>query len=337
MTLNPLDQKRKYPTWGDFLKTARTARYRSAREFCSKVDVGISYPQYSRYEAGEQLPNLDQALKLCRLLEIPSLEGILEWCFAQIGDPDAAVQVQKFLKQVRSGEAKADPAPSLPAPGAELFAEAKPDSREPMFSRGSEVDEVFTFNRSHLALFESDPAYRDIFTYVNSFTPDWVAIEEISTHLGMTQSRTEAMLENLSDYGVLLLAGGRCRAAKKVFYFPDDQDFFRLRNKNVAFNVQKIMETVSYEDVKARRAFRSVVTRELTAEQLEKVIHGVEYLINRVASLPESGHPDQIFSLCVVLGERFRRQGLPAEDTAPGQGLRLEQKGAPRPQAETGA
>ncbi|HTL11053.1 MAG TPA: helix-turn-helix transcriptional regulator [Bdellovibrionota bacterium] len=307
MTPSITDHKRKYPTWGDFLKTARSARFRSAREFCSKVDVGISYPQYSRYEAGEQLPNLDQALKLCRLLDIQSLEGILEWCFAQIGDPDAAVQVQRFLAQVRSGEAKAEaPAPVAAAPGAELFSEVQA-VREPMFARGAEIDEVFTFNRSHLALFESDAAYRDIFTYVNSFSPDWVAIEEIAAHLNMPEARVEAMLENLSDYGVLLLAGGRCRAAKKVFYFPDDEDFFRLRNKNVAYNSQKILENLNYEDVKSRRAFRSVVTRELTADQLEKVIHGLEFLINKVAQLPESGRPEEIFSLCVVMGERFRR------------------------------
>src|SRR5687767_453634 len=147
--------KRKYPSWGDFLKTQRSRRYRSAREFCSKVDVGISYPQYSRYEAGEQLPNLDQALRLCRLLGITPLEGTLEWCLAQIGEAETAAEFSKFLGQIRPGAS----APAAPAAGPEaiLKSDGQADkSSVPLFGRDSELNDVFTFNRVHKKLFESD-------------------------------------------------------------------------------------------------------------------------------------------------------------------------------------
>src|SRR6476661_2541186 len=98
--------KRRYESWGDFLKKRREERYRSAREFCSKVKVGISYPQYSRYEAGDQLPNLEQALELCRLLGVPALEGLMEWNRAQMaGDVAQAAlrDIELLLERIRVG------------------------------------------------------------------------------------------------------------------------------------------------------------------------------------------------------------------------------------------
>ncbi len=64
MTRLVMGKRGSYQSWGGFLKSMREKRFRSAREFCSQVPMGIHYPQYSRYESGAQLPSLEQALAL---------------------------------------------------------------------------------------------------------------------------------------------------------------------------------------------------------------------------------------------------------------------------------
>jgi transcriptional regulator with XRE-family HTH domain len=282
--------RRKYETWGDFLKKRREAKFRSAREFCTKVSVGISYPQYSRYEAGDQLPNLEQALELCRLLEIAPLEGLLEWNRAQIFGHPSKEDIEAILGRFREHGIEAVTSGALPPPKGLIPASstsgAAGKSPSGLFTNASiSPDDVIVFNRSHLRLFSSDPAYRDIFTYVNSYAPEWISAQEVSQALGVSLERIEEMLEKLSDLGVILLAGGRCRATKKNFYFPDDEDFFDLRNLNL----------------------RGLLTRELTDEQLEQVISKIEEVMGSIIDMPETVNPDKIYSICILLGERFTR------------------------------
>ncbi len=316
----------KYPVWGDFLKQMRAAKYRSARDFCSKVSVGISYPQYSRYEAGDQLPNLDQAIRLCHLLEIHVLEGILEWCLSQMRPGIEKDEVAGTLRDVRNHRDRR----AKIARNQSLESNHQPQEELPsLFERPSiSLDQVIVFNRSHLKLFQSDPYYRDIFTYVNSYAPDWISVVEIGTALGVEVAKLEKMVEDLSDLGVLLLAGNKCRSSKKTFYFPDDEDFFALRNQNLSWNSQKVIEKLTHETLVDRRAFRGVITRELTSDQIRKIVQGIEDLIEGMIRMPESPQPDQIYSLCVLFGERFSRKpsALASEAPVSGElpGLRVE-------------
>ncbi len=326
--------RRKYETWGDFLKKRREARYRSAREFCSRVTVGISYPQYSRYEAGDQLPNLEQALELCRLLEIAPLEGLLEWNRAQIYGHPSKEDIEAILGRFREHGLEAVTSGSLQAPKglvpASSTSGAVGKSPTGLFTNASiSPDDVIVFNRSHLRLFSSDPAFRDIFTYVNSYAPEWISAQEIVQALGMNAEKVDDMLEKLSDLGVILLAAGRCRATKKNFYFPDDEDFFDLRNLNLAHNTAGIMKKLTHENLQKRKAFRGLLTRELTEEQLEMVISKVEEVMGSIIDMPETIDPEKIYSICVLLGERFTRpqsasmqeglrRGIPAASIAAG-------------------
>lgn len=270
--------------------------FRSAREFCAQLKVGISYPQYSRYETGEQLPNLDHALEICRLLKVPALEGLLQWNRAQVTDPELLRSIERLLG--RSNDAREEPAAPPRTPGVPL-------------------DDVIVFNRSHLKLFRSDPAYRDVFTYVNSFSPEAIPLSEISGALGLAPAKLASMVRKLADHGVIDIVKGapkdseeRCRATKSNFYFPDDEDFFELRNSNLSRNVDAILAKLSYQDVTTRKAYRGLITRELTALQLAKVIEDLEKLSGEVVELPETSRPDRIYSLCVLLGERYSRKRL---------------------------
>jgi len=306
-------QERKYPSWGEFLKKKRGVKFRSAREFCTKVDVGISYPQYSRYEAGDQLPNLDQALKICRFLDVDSLEGLLEWSLAQVSNSKTKKNFEPFLEQVKSNgtsgiaeklknqqkleNEKEDESTNKPASlGVSLFQRNK-----------RSINSVFVFNRSHLNLFLSNPEYRDIFTYINSYSPEWIPYSEIALAIEKPVTEVEEMLEKLSDLGVLLLAGGKCRTSKKTFYFPDDEEFFELRNKNLEHNFNKVTNQFKFSDLETKKAHRSLITRELTQEQLEQVIVKIDQLKSDVLTYPETDHPEVIYSLCIALGERFKR------------------------------
>lgn len=279
-------KKSKYTSWGSFLKTKRKQRFRSAREFCAKISVGISYPQYSRYEAGEQLPSLDQALKLCRLLDIPLQEGLLEWSLSQVQDLTLQAELQQGLNGGFSGFRKQ---PSASPVAKTVY-----------------LDDAIVFNRSHMRLFNTDPAYRDIFTYVNSFRLEWVALTEIAEALRLDLKRLRAMAHELQDLGVLDLQGDYCRTSKCVYYFPDDQEFFDVRNKNLSHNVQSVIQKLSFEDLNQRRAFRGLVTRELTLEQVDALVTQMDGLLSGMVHLHETPEAEKVYSLCLLFGERFR-------------------------------
>lgn len=295
----------RYPTWGEFLKRNRELHFRSARRFCTEVRLEISYPQYSRYEAGEQLPSLPQALQLCQFLKIPALEGILEWGRAQIppGDP-AQGEVDQLLKQLRSPRAG-----SLPEEPKDLAASVHGDSeRARIFATTSiSFDDVIVFNRSHLNLFVSDASYRDIFTYINAFAPDWIPSSEIGHALDIKMNRLDGMLQKLHDLGVIILQDGKCKASKRAFYFPDDTDFFELRNLNLRHNASSILNKLTHDDVKNRKAYRNLVTRELSASQVRLVMTKLDEVLSHIVSQPETHDAEEIYSLCVLFGKRFSR------------------------------
>jgi transcriptional regulator with XRE-family HTH domain len=281
--------KPKYSQFAEFLSTKREDKYRSARDFCGRVKLAVSYPQYSRYETGEQLPSLSQALAIAQELAVPTLEMILEWNLAQVPpteEADAMKQLEGLLVSVRSGKSVV----------------SEPESAKSKLP----LDEVIVFNRSHRELFLKDPAYRDIFSFVNAFTsPHSTGLSEISETLSIARKDLLPMMENLVKLGVILQEGTQYLAAKRNFYFPDDQDFFELRHRNLRHNVDTLLETIRYKDLAEKRAFRTLLTREMTHAQMGWVIGQLEAVLGKIVDLPEDPTARTIYSFCAVLGERF--------------------------------
>jgi hypothetical protein len=178
------------------------------------------------------------------------------------------------------------------------------------------LDDVVVFNRMHLRVFSSDPRYRDIFTYINSFAPRVVRAREVANALGCATGEAETLLETLSELGVIVAekegSATGFRASKRVFYFPDDEDFFPLRNLNLRHNAEAILSRLTYREIADRKAYRGLITRELTEQQLQYVVEQLDQLIGKVVALPETANPRTIYSLSVLMGERFSRAS--AED-----------------------
>lgn len=238
------------------------------------------------------------------------METLLEWCQAQVPSQESAIRggIHRLLGEMRGCAV-------LPAEGDGLASGAflpSPASPATWPTRASEravpLDDLIVFNRSHLRVFESDPAYRDVFTYVNSFGPRPVHGAEVAAALEMDLARAESMLAQLAELGVVVAdEARRYRASKRNFYFPDDEDFFSLRNSNMSHNAASILRRLRHEDLVARKAYRGVVTRELTEEQVRLLLDGVDQLVSGLVSLPETGNPRTIYSLCILFGERFSR------------------------------
>ncbi len=311
--------KKRSSSWSEFLKARREAKFRSAREFCAKRDIGISYPQYSRYESGEQLPSLDQALDICRNLDVPPLETLLEWSRSQSIPEDERSLIDGLLSQVKK-ESSSD-ALVAQAPAVEFAAHAPSKSPGTLSRAPFSLEDVIVFNRTHLKMFLSDPLYRDIFVYVNSYSPEWIRIEEVAQAMKVDVERAEKMIEDLFDLGVVLTAGGKCRAVKNNFYFPDDADFFPLRNQNFRHNVDTILGGLSHEDLKANRAYRNLITRELSSDQLKALQQRLDDVVQEVIEYPDVHQDDRIYSVCLLVGERFGRAQL--DGTVAGEGLQL--------------
>jgi hypothetical protein len=113
------------------------------------------------------------------------------------------------------------------------------------------------------------------------------------------------------------------RSTKRVLYFPDDEDFFELRNLNFRHNADEILKKLNHPDVAARKAYRGLVTRELTSDQAAQLMAGLEHVLSQAVLKPESPEARSVYSICVLLGERFERAGavpvaltsIPPEDT----------------------
>ena len=279
---------KKYSSWGKYLKTSRESRFASAREFWSQLGLQISYAQYSRYESGSQLPSLEEALRMGKSIGVSISEVSLEWIVSQLSDDQCAERAQLELEWRNASEAATRSAGTAQVP----------------------LDEVIVFNRAHLKLFSSDPAYRDVFTYINSFAPDSISARELSSALSIALPRVFEMLKKLYDLGVLVKSESGFRASKKNFYFPDDEDFFPLRNLNWKHNAEGILSRISQEDLQLKRASRLLVTRELTESQARLIIDRLEELMGELVNLPETSTPETIYSVCAIFGERFRRSPL---------------------------
>jgi hypothetical protein len=169
------------------------------------------------------------------------------------------------------------------------------------------LDDVFVFNRSHLKLFQSNPRYRDFFTYVNSFSPEWIPAAEMAESFSLSLEETRKMLDDLVDLGVLLSEDDTYRASKSNYHFPDDEVFFDLRNRNLKENVHALLDKIQPDDLRTRRAFRGLVTRELTEGQLASLVVKLEELVGGAIAFPESENPKKVYSLALLLGERFER------------------------------
>jgi predicted transcriptional regulator len=294
----------KYPGFASYLRSHRERNYRSARDFCARVKTGISYPQYSRYEAGDQLPPLIQAVTIFGQLGVSPLEALLEWNKAQLTEASAQAvaepavektlkEIEDLLNQTRSGTPKAANPPEKSRSGVNAF--------------DVPLDKVVVFNRSHRDIFMKHPAYRDIFTYINAFHPRKVSVDELSRALKIEQPVIREMLENLERLGVVLRKDESFVAAKRNFYFPDDADFFELRNLNVRHNFNQLMDNMQFEALSTRQAFRGLITREFTPAQYRWVVDQSEKLLAQTVGLSEDEGGDVIYSVMTVVGERFRR------------------------------
>lgn len=276
----------RYSSFSSFLRTRREAKYRSARDFSVRVKLEVSYPQYSRYEAGEQLPSLSQALAIGDALQVDTVEMTLEWSLSQ-AQGESADKIRSHLESVRAGKSpSAYVPPTLPFP----------------------LDEVIVFNRSHRDLFLTDPKYRDVFTYVNAFDIEHgITVEAISKALDLKLETAKDMLNALSQLGVMVKEKDRYFAAKKNYYFPDDADFFELRQQNMRHNVETILNRLTHGDLIQKRAMRTVGTRELTAEQAGWIMGQTEGLMKKFLELPEDPTAEKVYSFCALVGERFSR------------------------------
>lgn len=328
--------ERKYPNWGLFLRSNREKKYRSAREFCARGDVGISYPQYSRYEGGEQLPGLAQALELGKKLDLQAFEVVEKWLSDQFPS-DAGPLRDEVLNLLRS-KVPAKAQSSAPVLGQVLNPLAATASRVP--ENTMRLDDVIVLNRSHVRSFGTNPRYRDVITYVNSFPTQWISQREIAHAAQIEFEEAGSLIEDLHELGVLVLPaesvsdpktaplpesydekdGYLCRCSKRIFYYPDDEDFFPLRNLNFVHNVSSLMRNLSFKDIQAKKSYRGLLTRQMSLTQVSTLIERVDSLIHDVIQQPEEAQSDAVYSMCVVFGERFRREAVRGElDTLNGQ------------------
>ena len=316
------DERKLYREWGLFLKDRREARYRSAREFCARVDLGISYPQNSRYETGAQLPSLQQAVRIAGELGVPMLECVLEWSRAQVRDARTRAELESLVasrreeRAVKSPVGSSSPNPSKGgAAGSGNFSGTLSEDEDlPSFQ-----DSVVVFSQPHLRLFSSDPIYRDLFTYLHIFCADQMrTASQIAIDLGLRTEVAVQMLEKLADLGVIVAmseevqnAAGFTEARQygptsRAYYFPDDANFFALRNMNLQYNIKSILEKVRFEDISRRRAYRGLLTRGFSPQQVKWIHEKLEALLDEVLKLPpQPTEPTLAYSLCLLFGERF--------------------------------
>lgn len=259
----------------------------------------MSYPQYSRYESGLQLPSLAQAIHIGEQLQGSTAEVVLQWSRAQLEDP-AHVGVRVIDELLRSARGELTTGQVL------RTGELRPSQQEK--PAGIPLDDVLVFSRAHLRLFQSDPRFRDFFSYVNSFAgADGLTAAEIARGLELSEERASQMGVQLVELGVLRSAQGRFKAQKGVFYFPEDEDFFELRNQNFRHEVDSLLRKVTSVDLAANKGLRSLLTREFTPAQAVALQDALNQVFEKAVDLPMEEPVDRLYSLCLIFGERLRK------------------------------
>jgi transcriptional regulator with XRE-family HTH domain len=320
-------EQRTYRNWGQWLKRKRETKFRSAREFCTHIDLGISYPQYSRYESGDQLPSANQLVAICRAVETDPVEALMEWCLSQIEDQEIWVQFGQALPWVaalRRGETvcpkpsseEKDESKNRPS-DAELEARAREEARATTKAESELLGMTLVFGKVHRELFESDPRYRDVFTYVNAYDGAGVSMDDLSRDLGIETAHAFRMAETLARLGVLVVERGvgktLYRASKKFFYFPDDEEFFDLRNKNFRHNIEGVLGGKKYAEFVKSGCMRDLLTRELTEEQYKKVRDAAEHWLVEASQMDEDPSAKTIYSIGLFMGPRFKKTAVEAK------------------------
>ena len=230
---------------------------------------GVSYPQYSRYEAGEQLPKPSlRRFPSVRRWESRSLRRPWNGIWPRWREPRVRPRVKLRHFWGRFGPT-----------ALRLRARSRFPFRSMRSSFSIAAIAIFFSRIRRIAIFSPTSTH---FMRLRKSPP-----KKFQRPSRFLRRNSIGMLENLIELGVIHKHGKRFAAAKSNFYFPDDTDFFELRQQNVRHNLEKVLDQITYSDLQEKRALRGLLTRELTPSQLGWVMGQIEGLLGRIVELPE--------------------------------------------------
>ncbi|MEK7692119.1 MAG: hypothetical protein AAB425_13980, partial [Bdellovibrionota bacterium] len=179
------------------------------------------------------------------------------------------------------------------------------------------LDHVLVLNRKHRDILASDPNFRDVLTYIQSFKPELVSLGRVATEIGLSLLRVREMCAKLAENHLLEVIGDEARGVKQALYFPEDEDFFLLKNQSFTHNVSKILGQLSVEDLRNKRATRMLLTAALSEDDFKEVQRSLEGVVESVLSRKRPGATTDapVYSVCVLAGRRFesaKRNSVPA-------------------------
>ncbi len=255
--------------FSELIRTKRTEKAASAKEFHRNAKLSCSYFYYSKVESGT-VPELPLAIEILRALGVNLRKGLYAWVRSQMPDK----------------ETKA------------FFAEL--DDETPLSAEQHSTSRAIVVNRMQAKLLESDPIYWEILVFFSTYHTFGIPEDKaIAKCFGVAPTKFRKHLETLYDHGLLDKQNGKY-ISKEWFFIPYEQEFNSLRD----VNFRRALDQFWHQSEDER--FRTTITKPLTPAQWKEVEAKVVALTHSVVDMKEVTPPESAPYTIGVFASRRR-------------------------------
>jgi len=227
------------------VRSSRSEKHKTAREFHQKSDLPCSYFYYSTIEKGTAIPNIDLALKIIEALEMDRRKAIFSWARSQMPDNET--------KSIFADVDRHD-SPSL---------ETTPASK------------ALVINRPQSRYLTKNPIAMELITYINlegenvSSSPS-----KLANFFNSDVNQINETLINLYDLGLIDKSDSGSYVAKDWVFVPFTSEYEKLNN-----NIFK-RSYAQFERSSDSTKIRHVATVMLTDDKKTELQGKIKSLIN---------------------------------------------------------
>lgn len=159
---------------GELIQIARSAKFKSARQFFKSNNLSCTYFYYSSVERGAAIPSVNLALEIFNALRIDKREGLLAWARSQMPDQSSKA----------------------------VFADALITNKH----KTAEIaaTETLVINRSQAKFLEENPLAMELLTFITCCDDDaHIAIDDLIRHFRISRTKLKNLLSQLYEQSLI--------------------------------------------------------------------------------------------------------------------------------------
>ena len=281
-----------YRELGRILEDWRVSRFRSVLAMFREAHLSFSYYTYADYERGALLPSVSDIMELAKYFKVDERPALLRW--AEVQMPTTRLKIL-FLQAGRG----ISPGPLQAGPH-----EATEKQTSPSF------ENTWVFGTPEQESIRKLPWFFELCQRLAFVHPKGLSHRE----LGL---KKQADLENLIRehlqpwiaQGRMLFRDKRLHLASPHVHLPKAGSWQEVRKINLQRAIDKMSETINNNVIQGQQAYREIITRTLSEEQIvswAQRLHELEAEFKAMSYLEEAGDKSsKVYSYISIFGERI--------------------------------